>query len=105
MAKKKTNGQAIAEAQAEITAALGTGPQPRPVNVRELLDNLRSCSTASARTARTERKKDETLEKRCYRDLFKQITGRPPTAEELSHMIGGQPLSKEKADGQEGKKA
>lgn len=102
MGAKKTDGQAIAEAQAAVTAVIAN---PRQVNVRELLDNLRSCSTASARTARTERKKEEDFEKRCYRDVFVQVVGRKPTADEVSHMIGGAPLPKEKKDGGSGRKA
>lgn len=73
-------------------------PQPRQVDltVRELLDNIRSCWFATASVINHDRKKDEQFEERCYRDLFKLVTGRKPTREEMDHMTGGQDMTKEK---------
>lgn len=94
MGKRKTNAEAVAEAQSEITALLGS---PRPVNVRELLDNLRSCSLASSITAVKNRKKDGEHEKKCYRYIFEQVVGRKPTGAEVLHMVGGIELRSETA--------
>lgn len=85
---KKTNAQAIAEAQSEITAAFGK-PRAVDLSVPELLDNIRSCGMATAGTMKKDTKKNREHEMRCYRDLFKQITGRKPTEAEVMHMVGG----------------
>ncbi len=67
---------------------MGKKKEPREVSLREFLDNVRSCQNATVRVMKAERKKDEAHEKKCYRDLFKQIVGRTPTPEELMHMLG-----------------
>jgi hypothetical protein len=92
--KKKTNGEVFAETQAAVTAAFGT---PRPVSVRELLDNLRSCSTATLESGKKGTKRNLEHEKRCYRDVFQQVVGRKPTAAEINHMVGGIELRSETA--------
>lgn len=94
---KKTNGETKADVFAEIADHVDKlVGKPRPVDVRQLLDNLRSCSLASSITATKNRKKDGDHEKRCYRDVFVLVVGRKPTAAEVLHMVGGVELRDDK---------
>lgn len=94
MGKKKTNAEAVAEMQSEITAMLG---KPRPVNVREFLDNLRSCNTATMNSMKKATKKNLADEKKFYRYVFEQVVGRKPTEAEVLHMVGGIELRDDKS--------
>ena len=58
------------------------------IDLQKFIENVRSCCQATLNTAHNERKADEKFELRCYRDLFRQVFGRKPTAEELDRMTG-----------------
>lgn len=73
-------------------------PVVRDISIRQLLDEIRSCSSATVESMKKEgTKKSLAFERRCYRDLFKFVAGRKPTEPELDHMVGGKELTPRKA--------